>query len=232
MLRRLIVLAGLTAGMCAAVVIAVAPPALAKGPTLVRITGPGLAHPIVISGGGEPGQLDRLAVLATQTGLYTAMFGPNVVGPAPARLRTPPPAAALGPRYIVVYTVPGVTPLPGQQFGRIQEDLYPHTARGPVIYIPPGQHGFGQPLLVTGWLRATPRLVPTLARLGVPSRLGGRAAPAASESAPIQRAGPATWVWLVAAGAVVAAAALAGMVLRHRRPGPVAGGDPSTAEQR
>ena len=53
MLRRLIVLAGLTAGMCAAVVIAVAPPALAKGPTLVRITGPGLAHQIVISGGGD-----------------------------------------------------------------------------------------------------------------------------------------------------------------------------------
>lgn len=232
MLRRLIVLAGLTAGMCAAVVIAVAPPALAKGPTLMRITGPGLTHQIVISGGGEPGQLDQLAVLATQTGLYTAMFGPNVSGPAPARLRTPPPAAALGPRYTIVYTVPGVTPQPGQEFGQIREDLYPHAAGGPVIYIPSGQRGFGQPLLVTGWLRGTPQLVRTLARLGVPATPGGRAAPAVRPPAPIRRAGSATGVWLIAAAAAAVAAALAAAMLRHRRPGPMTGGGPSTAARR
>ena len=217
MLRRLIVLTVLTAGVSAATVIALATPALAKGPTQAGITGPGLARPVVIAGGGEPGQLDRLAVLATQTDLYTAMFGAGGSVPAPDRLRTPPPASALGPRYTIVYTVPGVTPQPGQEFGRIREGLYPRAAGGPVIYIPPGQQGFGQPLLVTGWLRGTPQLVHILARLGVRPRLGARTATAAGPSAR-PPASPAT-AWLIILAVVVAAAVLAGAaLLRHRRP--------------
>jgi hypothetical protein len=226
-LRRLIVLAGLTAGMSAVTVIGLAAPALAKGPTLVRITGPGLAHPIIVSGGGEPGQLDRLAVLATQTSLYTAMFGSGGSLPAPARLPAPPLAAALGPRYTIVYTVPGVTPQPGQQFGRIREDLYPYAARGPVIYIPPGQHGFGQPLLVTGWLRGSSQLVRTLAQLGVPGRPAVRVA---HLSAPTHRPASAVTAWLIILAVAVAAVALAGIALiRRRRPGPAAAGGPRPA---
>jgi hypothetical protein len=214
MLRRLIVLAGLTAAMSAAAVVTLAAPALAKGPTQARITGPGLAHPVVIAGGGEPGQLDRLAVLATQTGLYTAMFGAGGSVPPPARLRTPPPAATLGPRYTIVYTIPGVTPQPGQQFGQIRQDLYPQATGGPVIYVPPGQHGFGQPLLVTGWLRGTHQLVRTLARLGVRPRPGARTGPVA---------GPSAAAWLLILAVAVAAVVLAGAaLLRHHRPGAVA----------
>jgi len=110
MLRRLIVLTALTAGMTTAAVVALATPALAKGPSQAVITGPGLAHPVVISGDGEPGQLGRLAGLAALTGLYTAMFGPGVSEPAPAPLHGVPSGATLGPRYTIVYTVPGVTP--------------------------------------------------------------------------------------------------------------------------
>jgi hypothetical protein len=228
MLRRLIVLTVLTAGMSAATVITLATPALAKGPTQARITGPGLARPVVIAGGGEPGQLDRLAVLATQTDLYTAMFGAGGSLPAPDRLRTPPPAGALGPRYTIVYTVPGVTPQPGQEFGRIREDLYPRAAGEPVIYIPPGQQGFGQPLLVTGWLRGTPQLVRTLARLGVRPPLGARTARAAGPSA--REPESAVTAWLIILAVAVAATALAGAALRrHRRPGAAAPSGPHPA---
>src|SRR5438876_964438 len=81
-----------------------AAPALAKGPSQARITGPGLAHAIVVTGSGEPGQLGRLSTLAEQTGLFTALFGTNASVPpqTPPRLRTAPPKASLGPRYTII----------------------------------------------------------------------------------------------------------------------------------
>jgi hypothetical protein len=221
MLRRLIVLIALASGMSIAAVMTLAVPALAKGPSQARITGPGLAHAIVVTGDGEPGQQGRLGTLALQTSLFTAMFGPGGSAPAPARLRTPPPAASLGPRYTIIYTVPGVTPQPGEQFGRIRQDLYPQAAGGPAIYTPPGQQGFGQPLLVTGWLRGSPQLTHILAQLGVPPRPGSQTAQQAHPAAAHQ-AGSATTGWLIASAAAIAAAALAAAVLRlrHRRPAP------------
>jgi hypothetical protein len=219
MLRRLIVLTALAAGMSIAAVMTLAAPALAKGPSQARITGPGLAHAIVVTGNGEPGQQGRLGTLALQTSLFTAMFGPGGSVPAPVRLRTPP-AASLGPRYTIIYTVPGVTPQPGEQFGRIRQDLYPRAAGGPVIYTPPGQSGFGQPLLVTGWLRGSPQLTHTLAQVGVPPRTGTQAAQRAAHPAAAHQAGSTTAGWLIAAAAAIAAAALAAAVLRlrHRKP--------------
>src|SRR5205823_13043696 len=113
-----------------------------------------------------------------QTGLFTVMFGAgaSISGPAPARLHSPPPKSTLGPRYTLVYTVPGVTPRPGQQFGRVRQNLYPGAAGGPLIYTPPGQQGFGGPLTVTGWLRGRPQLTRTLAQVGVPPVAGTQAA--------------------------------------------------------
>jgi hypothetical protein len=225
MLRRLIVLTALAAGMSIAAVMTLAAPALAKGPSQARVTGPGLAHAIVVSGDGEPGQQGMLGTLAMQTSLFTAMFGPGGSVPAPARLGTPPPAASLGPRYTIIYTVPGVTPQPGEQFGRIRQYLYPQAAGGPVIYTPPGQQGFGQPLLVTGWLRGSSRLTHALARLGVPPRPGTQAAQrthlsSAAQPAAAHQAGSATARWLIASAVAIAAAALAAAVLRlrHRKP--------------
>jgi hypothetical protein len=229
MLRRLIVLIAVTAGMSIAAAMALATPALAKGPSQARITGPGLAHAIVVSGDGEPGQQGRLATLAGQTSLFTVLFGAGGSVPAPARLRTPPPRASLGPRYTIMYTVPGVTPQPGQQVGQIRQDLYPRAAGGPVIYTPPGQPGFGQPLQAAGWLRGRPQLTGTLTRLGVPLRPGTQAAqqtrlPPASHPAAPHQAGSRTLAWLIASAAAIAAAALAGAALwlalwlRHRKP--------------
>jgi hypothetical protein len=224
MLRRLIVVTALAAALTiAAVTLATA--ALAKGPSQARITGPGLAHAIVVSGDGEPGQQGRLATLAGQTSLFTVLFGAGGSIPAPARPRTPPPNASLGPRYTIIYTVPGVPPQPGQQAGRIRQDLYPHAAGGPVIYTPPGQRGFGQALQATGWLRGSPQLTHTLTQLGVPPRPGTQAAQQAHLSptthpAAAHQAGSRTPGWLIASAAAIAAAALAGTALRlhHRNP--------------
>ena len=235
MLRRLIVLTALAAGMSIATAITLATPALAKGPSQARITGPGLARAIVVSGDGEPGQLGRLATLAGQTSLFTVLFGAGGSVPEPARLRTPPPKATLGPRYAIIYTVPGVTPQPGEQFGRIRQDLYPQAAGGPVIYTPPGQHGFGQPLRATGWLRGSAQLTRTLAQLGVPPRSGTQPArqthlPAAPHPAAAHQAGSRTPGWLIALAAAIAAAALAGTMLRlrHRKPPTMHDSEPGT----
>jgi hypothetical protein len=220
MLRRMIAVAALAAAMSIAAAITLATPALAKGPSQARISGPGLTHSIVVSGGGEPGQPGRLSTLALQTGLFTVLFGANAgVSPqAPQQLRTPPPKASLGPGYTIIYTVPGVAPRPGEQFGRIRQDLYPRAAGGPLVYTSPGQRGFGGPLPVTGWLRGSPRLLHALARLGI-SPPAGTPAPAAHPVA-AQPAGSRALPWLIASTAAIAAAALAGIVvlLRHRKP--------------
>jgi hypothetical protein len=224
MLRRLTAVAVLAAAMSVAAAITLAAPALAKGPSQARISGPGLARAIVVSGNGEPGQPGRLGTLAVQTGLFTVLFGANagVLPQTPQQLRTRPPEASLGPRFTVVYAVPGVTPRPGEKLGRIRQDLYPRAAGGLLVYTPPGQNGFGGPLSVTGWLRATPRLARTLAQLGISPPAGtpaGAQAPAAQTVA-AQQAGSRALPWLIASAAAIAAAALAGtaLLLRHRKP--------------
>lgn len=239
MLRRLIAVTALAAGMSVAAVMTLATPAFAKGPSQARITGPGLARAVVVSGSGEPGEQGRLASLALQTGLFTVMFGAGagIGGPAPARLHTPPPKASLGPRYTLVYTVPGVTPQPGQQFGQVRQDLYPRAAGGPLIYTPPGQQGFGGPLTVAGWLRGRPQLTRTLAQVGVPPAAGTQAAQqtrraAAAHPAAAHQAGARTPGWIIAPAAVIVAAALAGTALwlRRRRPAAAPDSGPRTSE--
>jgi hypothetical protein len=227
MLRRLVVLTALAGSMSIAAAITLAAPALAKGPSQARITGPRLTHAIVVSGGGEPGEQGSLARLAEQTSLFTVLFGTGAGLPPPARLRAAPPKGSLGPRYTVVYTVPGVDPRPGEEFGRVRQVLYPYAAGGPVIYTPPGQRGFGQNLQEAGWLRGSAQLTHTLTELGVPLKSGAvplksgakAAQQIATHAAAAQPAGSRTPGWLVAFAAAIAAAALAGAALwlRHRK---------------
>jgi LPXTG-motif cell wall-anchored protein len=236
MLRRPIVITVVAGGVSVAAV-SLATPALAKGPSQASITGPGLVRAIVVSGEGEPGQQGTLAVLAGQTGLFTALFGADITGipETPTSLRTPPPKAALGPRYTISYTVPGVTPQPGEQFGRIRQDLYPDAAGGPVIYTPPGQDGFSQPLQVTGWLRASPLLTRTLTQLGIPLRPVTPASPPTRPSAvppaAAHQTGSQALAWLIAAAVAIGAAALAGAVLRRRRKPAIAHGTETQSQR-
>ena len=229
MLRRFIALTSLAAGTAIAVAAAVATPALAKGATQASITGPGLARPVTISAQGEalPGQGDALSSLAEQTGLFTVLFGPGSGTPGePAPLRAPPAAASLGPKYILTYTVPGVTPEPGQPAGQIRQYLYPRAAGGPMVYTLPGQQGFGQPLQAAGWLRGTPQLTATLTRLGVPAGASlpstpGSAASVSATPAPAAAPKPGDTTapaWLIATivSAVVTAIAGTAWWLRRR----------------
>ena len=241
--RWFIAFTSLAAGTAIAVMVALATPALAKGTTQASITGPGLAHPVIVSAaaGSEalPEQGDALSSLADQTGLFTVLFGPNIgdvrMPDLPSQLRTPPAAATLGPRYTVTYTVPGITPAPGQARDQIRQYLYPRAAGGPVIYTLPGQQGFGQPLQATGWLRGTPQLTATLTRLGIPAgaSLPSAASSAASvpafvSAAPAPAAAPkpndtTAPAWLIATIASTVAIVIAGTALwlrRHPRPAP------------
>jgi hypothetical protein len=224
--RRLIA-AALTAGTSISLIVLLATPALAKGPTQARITGPGLNRAIVISGQGEPGQQGQLATLAGQTGLFTVLFGGGVSTGAPALvpLRDAPQKASLGPRYTLTYTVPGLSG-PDQMNGQLRQDLYPDAGGGPVIYTPPGQPSW-VPHRQTAWMRGGPRLRGLLGRLGVPaaappqagnavaSHPAGRATPPAQSASPAPAAGIATW--LIATMAIIAATALAGSALLLRR---------------
>ena len=223
MLRRLIVLTAVATGMSITAVLTLATPALAKGPSQARIAGPGLAHPIVVGGNGEPGQPGILGTLAMQTRLFSVMFG--WLTPVPPQLRTRPAAASLGPRYTIIYTVYGEFTRPGQQFGQIRQDLYPRADGGPLIYTPQGQPG--GPVPFYGWFRASRHLPRTLAKLGVPSRPGTQAAPrtrlspAARPAA--QPSGSRTLAWVIASAAAIAAVTLAGAALwlRRRKPATV-----------
>jgi hypothetical protein len=247
MLRRFITLSSLIAGTAIAVTAAVATPALAKGATQVSIAGPGLARPVTISavqGEALPGQGDTLSSLAGQTGLFTVLFGPgNGTPDGPSPLRTPPAAASLGPRYTLTYTVPGVTPGPGQPAGQIRQYLYPRAADGPMIYTLPGQQGFDQPLQATGWARGTPQLTATLTRLGVPAHASlpstpGSTARVSATHAPAAAPKPADTTvpaWLIAAilsAVVIAIAGTAWWLSRRLRPAndQPATGEPATEE--
>jgi hypothetical protein len=169
-----------------------------------------------------PGQAGELSTLAEQTGLFYVLFGPNAGVPAqaPPQLRTPPPEASLGPRYTIIYTVPGGI-ISQQQVAQVRQDLYPGAAAGPLVYTPPpGQHS--GPFPVSGWLRASHGLPSTLARLGIPPP-GTQAAPQtrlrAAHPAAAQ-VGSRALPWLIASAAAIGAVALAGTVLllRRRRP--------------
>jgi len=223
MLRRLTAITALAAAMSIAAAITLATPALAKGPSKARISGPGLAHAIVVSGNGEPGQPGTLPTLAQQTWLFSVMFGPNA--PMPPRLRTPPPTASLGPRYTIIYTVYGQFTRPGEQFGQIRQDLYPRAVGGPVIYTPPRQPGGPVPFF--GWFRASRHLPRTLAKLGIspPAVTPPGAQAAAAHPVATQQAGSGALPWLIASAVAIAAAALAGTVLLLRRR------KPATAER-
>jgi hypothetical protein len=223
MRRRFIVLTLISAGMVLAVTAAVATPALAKGATQASITGPGLTRPLTVSAQGEalPGEGDTLSSLAGQTGLFTVLFGSGGGTPdEPSALRTPPAVGSLGPKYTITYTVPGVTPRPGQANGQIRQNLYPRAAGGPVIYTPPGQQGFGQPLQASGWLRGTPRLTVTLTRLGIPAGASLPSTPRPATPAPSaspKPAGVTAPAWLIATIVSAVAVAIAGTVLWLRR---------------
>ncbi|GAA0935256.1 hypothetical protein [Nonomuraea longicatena] len=139
-----------------------ATPALAKGISHGRLTGPGLSAPIKVVPGSRARDT-RLNTLRTGTSAHAAVYAfmPKTFGS-----RRPP--GRLGPCYrLEWYGPPGDTPV-------LLQFVYPYAARGPVVRTPK-QKGAVQ----HGWVRAPAYTKDVLRELGLPKRApaGGRTCP-------------------------------------------------------
>jgi hypothetical protein len=146
-----------------AVVAALALPALAtaKGPVSASISGPSPARTLSVGGNGEmPG--NPLGTLATASGFFAQMFGQT-----PDPTLSVRPGGTLGPRYKVVYVVPG----PNNVQSRVVQLVYPYAKPGALTYMKPGQPFWGDRYAHGGWFRATSGLKQMLVRVGLPTRM-------------------------------------------------------------
>src|SRR5215218_1778217 len=148
MMKRLLVLAALAA-------LALPTVAPAKGPDEAKITGPGLAKAIVISGPEEDGS--PMMAFAEAAGFFPAAFGQQPDPMLPSR-----PEGDLGPKYTIGYNVPGGE---GTNFS-ISQDLYPYATPYAVTYTKPGQEIFDMTTRGGWWTDAS--LKDQLVALGLP----------------------------------------------------------------
>jgi hypothetical protein len=184
----------------AALALAAAPTALAKGPSHAEITGPGLDRPIVFDGFAESGGIP-FSRFVEGVGWFPAVFGQQ-----PSPLLAGRPRGSLGPAYTIRYRVPTGGPRPTT----IVQILYPFAAGGPVVYTRPGQPLFGT-RAGGGWFRAAAFVKPMLVKRGLP------VSPPASTGS-----GGVSWlVWLgIGVLGAVAAVALASRLRRRPAPSP------------
>ena len=148
--------------IAAAVFAALALPssAAAKGPASASISGPGLGRSLAVSGQGEGGLSTPLGALVDLGGFFPQMYGQS---PNPTfRAR---PHTVLGPRYRIVYVVPG----PNSIQSRVVQDLYPYAKPVPFTYMKPGQSFWGTRTTLGGWFRGSRDLKRTLVRAGLPA---------------------------------------------------------------
>ena len=144
---------------CVVVAGVAAAAAQAKGPSRATITGPGLAHAIVLSGNAENGGGSLFMRLVQDGGFFPAMYGES---PDPTLRHRP--TGTLGPRYLVAYRVPGSN----AAVGRVRQVLYPFAKPVPVTYTPAGQTFWGGKTY-GGWIQAPSSFRQTLIAIGVPA---------------------------------------------------------------
>ena len=188
-MRRLIVLAALAT----LATLAATAPAAAKGPSTASITGPGLDHGLPIKGEGESGPGTPLGSLVQFGGFF-----PQVYDQIPDPTTRAQPTADLGPRYQVVYRVPGPTGT-----STIVQDVYPYAKPSPVTYVRAGQRFWGVNRTHGGWFVSSDGLKTALVEAGLP------------KSPPASGGGSFPWAWS-GAGAV-AVVLLVLLSLRRRR---------------
>jgi hypothetical protein len=185
-MRKFLLLA--TVGMLAALVSTA--PAAAKGPSSASLTGPGLDRAVPFNGEGEMGTGTPLGSLVELGGFFPQMF--VQVPDSTTRTR---PTGNLGPRYRVVYRVPGPNGI-----STVVQDVYPYAST-PVTYMSPGQRFWGVNHTHGGWFVSGPGLKTTLVGAGLPE-----SPPVSSRSFP--------WAW--AAAAAVAVVVLLVLIMRRR----------------
>ena len=144
-----------------AALVALVLPALAaaKGPVSASVSGPRLDGALTIRGDGE-GPGTALGSLAMKSGFFPQMFGQT---PDPTLVSRP--AGTLGPRYKVVYVVPG----PNDIRSRVVQFVYPYAKPVVVTYMKPGQRVWEAETTHGGWFRASTGLKRTLVRAGLPA---------------------------------------------------------------
>jgi hypothetical protein len=134
--------------------------ASAKGPIAAAITGPGLASPLQLSYRSAESR-DAMAKLTEDGDFFRQAFTSMPARPGAARR----PAGALGPRYVVVYVVPGPN---GNS--RLRQHLYPYAAAGAVTFMPRGQRFWGTRRTRGGWSRGSRALADALVEAGLPAQ--------------------------------------------------------------
>jgi hypothetical protein len=133
--------------------------ALAKGPTVATIDGPGTGGGITLGNGADGGVVGA-SQLADHAGFFPAAF-PQTPDP----MLESSPSSDLGPRFTVTYLLPG----PDGSEDRVVQDLYPYAEGGPVTFTRPGQSFFRTRGTRGGWYDAPPALRDTLLKAGLPA---------------------------------------------------------------
>jgi hypothetical protein len=136
--------------------------AAAKGPSSASISGPGLDRQLAVAGDGELGTGTPLGALVSFGGFMAQMYGQT---PA-ATQKAQPKSSVLGPRYRIVYIVPG----PNAIQSRVVQVFYPYAKPVPLTYMKPGQAYWGTRETVGGWFRSSTALTRALVSVGLPRR--------------------------------------------------------------
>ena len=171
--------------------------AAAKEPSQASISGPGFSKTLKMKD-LEHFSGSKLAQLTEESGFF-----PSAVGQSPNPMLPGRPSGRLGPRYTIVWTVPGP---PGNTVHKVRQELYPYARAGALTYTKPGQPIFDM-TTVGGWY-SNPLLKGTLVGMGLPKR-----APSATSASGTNYA-------LLAGIGIPGALALAGaglVVARRRR---------------
>jgi hypothetical protein len=132
--------------------------AVGKGPSEASINGPGTGGGISIGKDDRSGGGWLLGDLTRQAG-----FSPAVFPQQPNPMLRSRPKGDLGPKYTIMYAVPG----PNGEMFTLRQDVYPYATPSPVTYMTPGQKVF-RIQTRGGWYVADSRLKNTLVRAGLP----------------------------------------------------------------
>jgi hypothetical protein len=175
--------------------------AAAKGPSEATISGPGLASSIVLRGDAESSTSTNFSIIVQESGFFATVFGGQSPDP---RLKTAP-KGNLGPRYSVVYAVPG----PNGTASKLRAELYPYVKPWPIAHMAAGQRFWGRQSTKGGWVRGNARLRSALIAVGLPAK-----APDSSS-----RLSVGAWAGIASAGALALLALGSAVSLRRPRRG-------------
>jgi hypothetical protein len=142
----------------AALWLALAVPALAKGPLQATITGPNIDSPIVLTGLGEPGAGSNLSDLADATGFWELVLGAD----SGLDVLKTAPTENLGDPYDVNWH------LDDQGGSAVTSVIYPHAEGGAVAYVEPETYIPAiQHYTPGGWFKAREPIAPLFERYGI-----------------------------------------------------------------